>query len=108
MGPRTLENYKDALGVLKKETIDPEAGRARVDLMETIDCIQIHNRYEIGLVIRALERRQNFDAAIALAEKVVCLYKDRVQGSPNNGRNAELLEWEQNRSAKLREEQARQ
>ena len=108
MGIRTIEAYKDAFIALKEQIIDPEAGHARPGLMETIDSIEIHSLYEINFLIQRLELRKNFDSAIALAEKMVNLFKERVRESPDKGRLAERLEWQKNRVANLREEQAEQ
>jgi hypothetical protein len=113
MGPRTLENYKDALGVLKKETIDPKASRARPDLMETIDCMVWDHSNE-PLLILQLVKRKNFDAAIAIAEKGVTT-NERLKQSPKYRdhefrlkRIASKIEWWENRVAELRHTQANQ
>ncbi|MGZ0174563.1 MAG: DUF4304 domain-containing protein [Planctomycetales bacterium] len=108
MGPRTIDGYTAALQNLKEQTIDPEAKRARSELIETVENIQIQNRYEVGLVVKKLEHQQNFDAAIALASKIVVRYKELASRSKPNGRHIQLLEWEENRLAKLRERQATQ
>ena len=108
MGPRMIEGYKEALIALKEQIIDPEAGRARPALMESIDCMQIHYPHEVDSIIWSLKLQNNFDAAIALAEKVVSFYKALVQEAPEHGRYAELLEWAQNRVANLHEEKPAQ
>jgi hypothetical protein len=108
MGPRIIDGYKAALIALKEQIIDPEAGHARPGLMETIDSIELHHLNQVGSVVRALEYQQNFDAAIALAKKIVTLLTELLRESPDNSWFAERVEWHQNLTKELRKKQEAQ